>query len=1645
MSQTDARPFDCFHVSGPFDEMVPLKFSKNGHRLVYASQDLPLVVSRGRADIAMWGVEVVETRGEDRVAGVRKGGCDVVDDPIAAFVNGAAAMAAVEGGNFGEEPLPPPREIRLRLLYEMPAEECDRVDVFLAHDLRGRLVLCVCVGGELTGLSFSVSGMQVSDMVPSFRILDVASAVPVFAVRRHQRCLDVLARHGSGGMSLFMGRNRLCSVELGDVPAKVGGHCDQELIVTEGVGSQFSLVDRRGFAVRYSLSSSTFSSPLVNACMNAISFTFENAGIMLRITTLYQNILTACAGRGNDFVDDADDHDWTVFKKALMESAATTHEQSLNDRMDTDSETESDQQNRGCEEDWLWLLSSGHHRRRSKSRSLGPPPVYSRTLRDEKNVHDVNGSDMEFLRHVLQALHLVYEEHKLHPLLRSNACMLAELNLLLAGAMGASSFIDHYKRDYAYELVGIDDMDLSGQFGTDLYPVPSLLDYLTVMVRGEAYPSASYPLLQSSCLVQTQYLELMASWRAESPAELSARVVRYFQCLYSGESDITYEARAESALLAMVEDGFSRVDLEALPFGVAIPLQDALISCRQNPKPSWPYRAFVLIGREDLFDFNSLETKTVTPSHPDVELVNEDRSLLQIQAAAASLTQSAGMWLPDGASNNGSTDEGGDGCDMHARIFQLRFSSDRRTDEVRRILRSTDPVVMTPLVSPNDSNFDFDAAAEQKRKLEVLVRKRYASPVGRGAYTLRTFVPSDPTKPLSVPEICTTGVLFAHEGSKVTYTPADPTRLQWGEFHNGVAAGLRIAAASDDKDGESGEILTRSWIVNHRPLDESATNHHAGMLLALGLGGHLPTLRTTDYYKYLLARHELTSIGLMLGLATGNMGSMHEKVMKMLCLHIKYFNGPGFAVPDFHVPVTVQTASILGLGFLHKGSCEHLIIDGLFTELGRQPRPGDNVDGREGLALAAGVSIGLVCLGNGTAAFDAADKRLIDRLVQYANGGPRDSLETVSSNLENIQIKSDFGGQERSAMSLGDSEASCVKEGDFVNSDVVSPGSLLALALIYLKTNDNRIAKRIIIPDTLYALDRSRPDHVFLRVLARALIMWDDISASRSWVLEKLPPLLRPREVDNGAQNIDILGKIILNGTHSELDVDVPGIIHARAFAIAGACAAIALKYAGTNDASAVSILLGQCESFENALLKQDKDEESAAWVFMTCLSSAALSLAVVAAGSGNLDVFRLLRRVRKRRCHSITNGRYGYHLAVHQAVGFLFLGGGCQTFGTSNIAIAGLLCAIYPRFPENIDDNCCHLQAMRHLYVLAVEPRYIETRDVDTGVPCCVDVEICLANGALLKSTAPCIVPEARSIQDISVVSERYWETKVHINAAVPGSGWYSRTKGQVFFVKRRTGHLPYSSDPKGSKGIMARSICRPKPMMKNLNTYFTQVDDLVRAFSADADVLAFVKYFCSPSGHSLGADGLKDANEQAKAHVEMLYECLSSDKPEAVRIYMNAELATAAVLKGGADPSTVGSLMIASAYILADQGSRIPLLHPTYLTKLLHTIFEALDYKEVRQALLKYVWSIGKTWPEENNSSSENRNVLSDFATLLRLQGIPSTNRLSGLQSSLKRACSANVKAEESWPYFSNAFVGGLWDNAVTSIIYAAERDAV
>jgi len=67
-------------------------------------------------------------------------------------------------------------------------------------------------------------------------------------------------------------------------------------------------------------------------------------------------------------------------------------------------------------------------------------------------------------------------------------------------------------------------------------------------------------------------------------------------------------------------------------------------------------------------------------------------------------------------------------------------------------------------------------------------------------------------------------------------------------------------------------------------------------------------------------------------------------------------------------------------------------------------------------------------------------------------------------------------------------------------------------------------------------------------------------------------------------------------------------------------------------------------------------------------------------------------------------------------------------------------MCIIFVRY---------HLQALRHMYVLATEPRVLVTIDSETGKACSVPVCVTASHGNI-TAMSPCIVPSWENISEV-------------------------------------------------------------------------------------------------------------------------------------------------------------------------------------------------------------------------------------------------------------------------------------------------------
>jgi anaphase-promoting complex subunit 1 len=274
------------------------------------------------------------------------------------------------------------------------------------------------------------------------------------------------------------------------------------------------------------------------------------------------------------------------------------------------------------------------------------------------------------------------------------------------------------------------------------------------------------------------------------------------------------------------------------------------------------------------------------------------------------------------------------------------------------------------------------------------------------------------------------------------------------------------------------------------------------------------------------------------------------------------------------------------------------------------------------------------------------------------------------------------------------------------------------------------MASVVSLPDTLYHLDYVRPDLLFLRVVARSLILWDEIEPSDIWMEMQIPNIIKNLYKDFGTlaehrsgiidlkkyayMGDELPQPVILNKEeHHFLDMQL--IRQSYAFILSGSCFSLGLRFAGTGNIQAAAAVRKRIIQFVK--LRDDNDPATIAQrpekqIVDLCLSNAAVALGLIMAGTGDLDTFRLFRSLRWKCDETV---KYGTHMAFGAAIGLLFLGGGSCTLGNEPADIAALLVSFFPRFPINTGDNQYHLQALRHVYALAIKKRLVDAVDVES------------------------------------------------------------------------------------------------------------------------------------------------------------------------------------------------------------------------------------------------------------------------------------------------------------------------------------------
>ncbi|KAG5421745.1 APC1 [Candida metapsilosis] len=624
-------------------------------------------------------------------------------------------------------------------------------------------------------------------------------------------------------------------------------------------------------------------------------------------------------------------------------------------------------------------------------------------------------------------------------------------------------------------------------------------------------------------------------------------------------------------------------------------------------------------------------------------------------------------------------------------ITKLIFDHDRRYFEITTLLHQTK--MQTAFLKADESISEYDLLLLQRKLACVVAIRTLTIPMGRAALNYGGRKPLL-TEKYPIPKFNLNTLISP---TMTTIIPSEDSisqdLLEWGHFHNGVSSGLSIAK---DSKGISG-----SWIIFNKPPD--LNSQHAGFLFGLGLNGHLKKLEEWHIYNYLGPKHPLTSVGLLIGMAASLRGTMDNKLTKVLSVHAVALLPQG--ANDLNVPIMVQTAGLVGIGLLYLETQHRRMSEILLSQITGSVFQNDSEQIHEGYRLASGLALGFVNLGKGDDLKGLNDTHVVDKLMAVAT----------------------FMKHDQPSLEL---DKSCC-------------GAIIALCLIYLKTENTNVAEKLRVPESEQLLDYIRPDLLFLRCMATNLISWSKIGSSRGWIESNIPA--------------SVLCQFDKNDGFNKLDSDELVFFNI----LGGSCLAMALKYASSSNIEARDAILYYLDKLMLLTSKptNNYDEKLAHNTAINIQNILALCASLIMAASGDLKVFQRLRVL-----HNDTSKSMGYggFMAINTALGFLFLGGGQMAFDDSLFGIASLITSLYPIFPQENSEYEIHLQALRHFWALAIVPRCLVVKEVGTNEPCKIPITITMKDGKVIENLSPCLLPKINDIQTISTNSIDYFQVVI-------------------------------------------------------------------------------------------------------------------------------------------------------------------------------------------------------------------------------------------------------------------------------------------
>ena len=670
-------------------------------------------------------------------------------------------------------------------------------------------------------------------------------------------------------------------------------------------------------------------------------------------------------------------------------------------------------------------------------------------------------------------------------------------------------------------------------------------------------------------------------------------------------------------------------------------------------------------------------------------------------------------------------------------LTKIKFNQDNRIEEVNRLLSPTRILKIESSVLKNIEDLN---QLEQDKFILVYKNliKQYTSCIGNGALNLNT-IKTFPKETLIITPLNTQCLLTSEETTykfnKNSDFLGDKDFSDWPQFHNGVAQSLKLST-----ENFNNKSYIRNWILFNKP--DKANFEHGGFLLGMGLLKQLDSLYATDVYQYMKTTHEGVTIGILLGKSASKLGSMEETLSRTLCLHIS------FLIPtslEISIPMNIQCSAVIGIGLLYLKSDNRLMTEMLINQIGKISNNNDkgfDLKHLNSYNLSLGFAIGLINLGHGKIN-SKHENNYEDKIF---------SMIYLNDNKSLINDKTFLDNNGNSILNNQGNNNNTNQNNKMININQTTPAGFACLTLYYLQTKNNNILSRIKTPENLYQLDSFKPFHLYLAILCKNLISWDNITSSINWVKENIPNFIQFLHESSLA---DISDDINYN---SKLNlIDFSQISTCYFYSLSAGLMSLGFKYCGTNNNDVCKIIIYYIKNVllkasvvndiiirENVKFEETNKRSISKKNLDECLCISAYALSLVMSGSGNLDCLKILKIIRKKVSGGVSgegdfkNFYAGFVTSINHAIGILFLGNGGLILNRNINSLAFLYIATFPIFNKTLNDNDRYLQPLRHLYVLACENKLFETRDVDTNNIIQTKINVEYLNGSVIELLTP-------------------------------------------------------------------------------------------------------------------------------------------------------------------------------------------------------------------------------------------------------------------------------------------------------------------